>query len=240
MIFKMLCPLFLGKTLVRRLKDFVPYTRIEPIGFPKNEEDRKLKAMDHIPYFAPGEDIDKGRKEKYKLRGPELIHNTLLHKQYGVIALYPGYFKGENIDAIREKVNTTMNTFDCFAVWRIEPPYKPITRHGGGKKLGGGKGSIDHYVTPVKANRVILEVGGYIPFAQVERMLREVAYLCPVPAKAVSQQMLDEFETEKKRIKDLNRNPFTWEYVVKNNMLNCMTYLNQYDIEFSKYGPIMR
>lgn len=33
--------------------------------------------------------------------------------------------------------------------------------------MGAGKGSIDHYVTPVKANRVIIEVGGDIQYFQV-------------------------------------------------------------------------
>ena len=31
--------------------------------------------------------------------------------------------------------------------------------------MGGGKGSIHHYVTPVKANRIIMEVGGKLQFA---------------------------------------------------------------------------
>lgn len=33
--------------------------------------------------------------------------------------------------------------------------------------MGGGKGSIDHYATPVKAGRVILEVGGHCEFFEV-------------------------------------------------------------------------
>lgn len=33
--------------------------------------------------------------------------------------------------------------------------------------MGGGKGSIDHYVTPIKAGRVIIEVGGHCEFFEV-------------------------------------------------------------------------
>ena len=33
--------------------------------------------------------------------------------------------------------------------------------------MGGGKGAIDHYVTPIKAGRVIVEVGGPIEFEEV-------------------------------------------------------------------------
>lgn len=37
--------------------------------------------------------------------------------------------------------------------------------------MGGGKGSIDHYVTPVKAGRVIIEVGGYCEFFEVSQCI---------------------------------------------------------------------
>lgn len=37
--------------------------------------------------------------------------------------------------------------------------------------MGGGKGPIDHYVTPVKAGRVILEVAGHCEFFEVFRFL---------------------------------------------------------------------
>ena len=33
--------------------------------------------------------------------------------------------------------------------------------------MGGGKGAIDFYVTPVKSGRVILEVGGPLEYEEV-------------------------------------------------------------------------
>lgn len=36
--------------------------------------------------------------------------------------------------------------------------------------MGGGKGGIDHYVTPIKANRVILELGGLCSYDEVSRI----------------------------------------------------------------------
>lgn len=54
-----------------------------------------------------------------------------------------------------------------FAIWRVPPPWQPVTKKGQGQRMGGGKGAIDHYVTPVKAGRVIIEVGGTIEFQEV-------------------------------------------------------------------------
>lgn len=33
--------------------------------------------------------------------------------------------------------------------------------------MGGGKGSIDHYVTPVRPGRIIIEVAGHCEFIEV-------------------------------------------------------------------------
>lgn len=35
--------------------------------------------------------------------------------------------------------------------------------------MGGGKGAIHHYVTPVKAGRVIMEVSGPVEFDEVKK-----------------------------------------------------------------------
>lgn len=54
-----------------------------------------------------------------------------------------------------------------FAIWRVPAPWQPVTKKGQGQRMGGGKGAIDHYVTPIKAGRVILEMGGTCEFAEV-------------------------------------------------------------------------
>jgi large subunit ribosomal protein L16 len=41
--------------------------------------------------------------------------------------------------------------------------------------MGGGKGPIDHYVTPVKAGRVIVEMGGTCEFLEVSYLTLSVS-----------------------------------------------------------------
>lgn len=38
---------------------------------------------------------------------------------------------------------------------------------GLGHRMGAGKGAIDHYATPIKAGRVILEIGGNCEYFEV-------------------------------------------------------------------------
>ena len=39
-------------------------------------------------------------------------------------------------------------------------PAKPITKKGTEVPMGGGKGSVDHYVFPVKPGRILFELEG--------------------------------------------------------------------------------
>lgn len=84
--------------------------------------------------------------------------------------------------------------------------------------MGGGKGAIDHYLTPIKHGRVIVEMGGHCEFKEVEPILREVIGKLPFKAIGVSQEMLDERRRREKELEASNINPYTFEYVVKNNM----------------------
>lgn len=71
---------------------------------------------------------------------------------------------------MRLNINRKMDINRTFAVWRIDSPWKPITKKGVGVRMGGGKGAINHYVTPVKADRIIVEMGGmsFLPlFAEI-------------------------------------------------------------------------
>lgn len=52
---------------------------------------------------------------------------------------------------IRLTVGRKIDANRMFAIWRIDSPWQPCTRKGQGHRMGGGKGAIDHYVTPVKA-----------------------------------------------------------------------------------------
>lgn len=72
-----------------------------------------------------------------------------------------------HLEMVRMAIARKMNVSKMFAIWRTDAPWKPITKKGQGKRMGGGKGSIDHYVTPIKAERVIIEVGGKCTFEEV-------------------------------------------------------------------------
>lgn len=68
-------------------------------------------------------------KRVHDMRGPELVHNQLIHKQYGIIALSGGQMEFGHFDMIRNSVNRKLDMTKTFAVWRVDSPWKPITKH---------------------------------------------------------------------------------------------------------------
>ena len=82
-------------------------------------------------------------------------------------ALQGGRLNHGHFEMMRNGINRKMDESRMFAIWRVDGPWKPITHKGQGHRMGGGKASIDHYVTPIKAGRIILEFGGECEFREV-------------------------------------------------------------------------
>ena len=64
-----------------------------------------------------------------------------------------------------------------FAIWRFNQLWQSVTKKGQGRRMGGGKGAIDHYVFPFRAERILLEVGGHCEFEEVYPLLKAVGLL---------------------------------------------------------------
>lgn len=71
---------------------------------------------------------------------------------------------------------------------------------------------------------------------QVKHVLEKLAEKMPFPARAVSHEMLLEEEDLEKEKKVRNMNPFTYEYLIKNDMLGCRKWAKKVDLKyFGKY-----
>ena len=208
------------------------------MGYPENANNR-LKLFPKAPTFPASITPPTMKKRIADMRGPELVHNKLIHKQYGIVALSGGMMHHGHFEMLRSCINRNLDT-SSFAIWRVDPPWKPISRHGQGKKLGGGKGGIEFYVTPVKRGRVIVEIGGFPSHDLLSRVLLDVAQKLPFPAKFVSQLDLENWEAEENHVKHNNLNKLRWEWCIKNNMCNVLNYVGKYDIDFAEYGPDLR
>jgi len=65
-------------------------------------------------------------------------------------------------------------------------PQKPVTRKGTEIPMGGGKGSVDHYVFPIKPGRIIFEIEG-VKEEVAKEAFRRAADKLPIKTKFVKR-----------------------------------------------------
>lgn len=208
------------------VQSFKPLASFEGIEIPQRN---RLKIVQKVPTYGGGVNPYKTQKRLRLMRGPELYHNTLLHKQYGVIATGGGRMKYNNFEMIRMAVLRHVDYSKVFGIWRVPDPWQPVTKKSQGSRMGGGKGNIDHYVTPVRAGQVIFEIGGHVEYFEVKYILKNIAKRLPFDAMAVSQEIMEKMAEEKRKLKEENLNPYTWKYIIQNNMLGCHHWISKYD-----------
>lgn len=97
----------------------------------------------------------KGRRRKRKIetRGTQLAFGT-----FGLKSLSLGWVTSRQLEACRRIIIRYLRKGG--KLWIRIFPDKPITTKGTEVPMGGGKGSVDHYVVPVKPGRIIFELEG--------------------------------------------------------------------------------
>lgn len=192
-------------------------------------ERQRLKFYDKAPNVQK---VVKEKKNLNDIRGPYDKVEAFTEGQYGIVALGGGYLRWGHFEMMRLTINRSMDSKTMFAIWRVNAPYKPVTRKGLGQRMGGGKGTVDHYVTPVKCGQLVVEVGGYCEFGEVEPFLTVVAKKLPFLAKTVSRQTLAEMQEEERRREEDNQNPWSFERIARANMMGCRKVLSPYDLQY--------
>ncbi|KRT83214.1 ribosomal protein, partial [Oryctes borbonicus] len=205
------CSIINSTSLFRGIKYFPP-----PVKFPDYEipEKPKLKYVDKVPPLPPSIRPPKMQKRLRLMRGPETVHNSLMYQQYGVMALSGGRLKYSHMEMLRLNIGRKMDPSRMFAIWRIDPPWQPLTRKGQGQRMGGGKGAIDEYVTPIKAGRIIMELAGKCEYLEVKGILEDLAKKMPFKAIAVSQDVLDRMQRKEEEDERNNLNRYTMKYLI--------------------------
>ena len=95
----------------------------------------------------------RSRSRTVETRGLELSYG-----QYGLKSLDAAWVNSRQIEAARKTITNYLKREG--RLWIRIFPDKPITLQAPEKTLGGGKGSVDHYVFPVKPGRVLFEIDG--------------------------------------------------------------------------------
>ncbi len=121
----------------------------------------------------------KGRSKGIESRGTELAFGG-----YGLKALEASWVTSRQIEAARRAMTNYIQRGG--KIWIRIFPDKPITKKPPEVTLGGGKGSVDHYVAVVRPGRIVFEIDG-VPAEVAEEAMRLASHKLPIKTKFVKR-----------------------------------------------------
>ena len=122
----------------------------------------------------------KGRSKGISFRGTGLSFGA-----FGLMALETRWISARQIEAARRAIIRYLRKGG--KLWIRIFPDKPVTRKGTEVPMGGGKGSVDHYVFPIKPGRIIFELDGVKEEVAKEAFEKAGAKL-PIKTKFIARQ----------------------------------------------------
>jgi len=129
------------------------------------------------------------KRKKYRrefrgtLKGVAQRGTEIAFGEYGLKALDNKWITMRQIESARRAIVHT--TKRSGKLWIRIFPDKPVTSKAAGMRMGRGKGPVSHYVAPVKAGRILFEIGG-MEEELAHEALRRAANKMPVKTKIVS------------------------------------------------------
>ena len=124
--------------------------------------------------------------QKGRVRGKAYRGNKVTDGEFGLQAEELGLIKSTQIEAAR--VAMTRYIKRGGKVWIKIFPDKPITSKPIGTRMGKGKGSVEYWVAPVKAGRVMFEMGG-VSEEVAKEALRLAGSKLPIKTKFVKKEV---------------------------------------------------
>lgn len=123
--------------------------------------------------------------QKGRTKGVEVRATELAFGSYGLKSLSKKWITGRQLEAARRAAMRSLKRGG--KLWIRIFPDKPVTKKGGEIPMGGGKGSVDHYVYPIREGRIIFELDG-IKEEIAREALRCAADKLPIKTKFVKRE----------------------------------------------------
>ena len=127
----------------------------------------------------------KWQKGRGRYRMVETRGTTLAFGSFGLKATSGAWVNSRQIEAARRTMTNFMKREG--KIWIRIFPDKPITMRPPEITMGGGKGSVDHYVFPVRAGRILFEMDG-VTSEQAAEAMRLAAHKLPIKTRFIVKE----------------------------------------------------
>ncbi len=131
------------------------------------------------------------RKTKYRkshkmpFSGKESRGYTIDFGKFALKAMEKSRITARQIEAARRAMTRYVKRGG--KIWIRIFPDKPITKKPQEVRMGGGKGSIDHYVAVIKPGRILFEIDG-VSLSTAKEALRLAAQKLPIKTKILIKE----------------------------------------------------
>lgn len=122
------------------------------------------------------------------MTGRAIRGSKVSHGDFGLQALEPAWITSNQIEAAR--VAMTRFCKRAGKVWIKIFPDKPVTKKPAETRMGKGKGSPEFWVSVVKPQRIMFEIGD-VPEDIAREAMRLAANKLPIKCKFVKKQETD-------------------------------------------------
>ncbi len=119
-----------------------------------------------------------------RMRGKAGRGNAVTFGDYGLQALEPCWMTSRQIEAARRAIVRYVKRGG--KLWIRVFPDKPVTAKPAETRMGGGKGTVDHWVAVIRPGRIIFEIAGVGEEAAREAM-RLASHKLPIKTRFVSR-----------------------------------------------------
>ena len=127
----------------------------------------------------------KWQKGRSKKREVETRGLKVSYGQFGLKATESARLTSRQIEAARRTITGFIKREG--KLWIRVFPDKPITKRPPETTMGGGKGSVEYYIFPVRAGRVIFEMDG-VSREKAAQALRLAVYKLPFKTKMIERE----------------------------------------------------
>lgn len=124
------------------------------------------------------------KQQKGRSKGLDRRGSYLSFGSFGLKSLGTRWVTARQIEAARRVITRYVQRGG--KLWIRIFPHKPVTSKGQEVPMGGGKGSLDRYVFPIKPGRVIFEIDGVSKEIAQEAM-RKAGHKLPIKTKFISR-----------------------------------------------------
>jgi large subunit ribosomal protein L16 len=136
-------------------------------------------------FLQPKRTKHKKLKKKYLTNLLATNGFTLNFGKFGIKALEATRLTARQIESVRQTINRQLSRKG--KVWITIFPHIPVTSKPTENRMGKGKGSVDFWCAPVKAGKVIFELGGNVSELEAKAALKKGCAKLPIKTTIVSK-----------------------------------------------------